>query len=35
LMVSIAIWGIGALLITLMVKVAMAITTGKMRYEAI
>ncbi len=33
-MVAIGIWGIGALLFTLMVKVAMAITTGEMRYEA-
>jgi Ni/Fe-hydrogenase subunit HybB-like protein len=32
-MVSAGIWGIGALLFTLMVKVAMEITVGRMRYE--
>jgi molybdopterin-containing oxidoreductase family membrane subunit len=32
-MVSAGIWGIGALVFTLMVKVAMEITVGNMRYE--
>jgi hypothetical protein len=32
-MVSAGIWGVGALLFTLMVKVAMEITVGNMRYE--
>jgi len=32
-MVSVGVWGIGALLFTLMVKVAMEITVGRMRYE--
>jgi molybdopterin-containing oxidoreductase family membrane subunit len=31
--ISAGVWGVGALLFTLMVKVAMAITTGNMRYE--
>jgi molybdopterin-containing oxidoreductase family membrane subunit len=32
-LISLGVWGVGALLFTLMVKVAMAITTGSMRYE--
>jgi molybdopterin-containing oxidoreductase family membrane subunit len=31
--ISLGVWGVGALLFTLMVKVAMAITTGSMRYQ--
>jgi molybdopterin-containing oxidoreductase family membrane subunit len=31
--ISIGVWGVGALLFTLMVKVAMAITTGNLRYD--
>jgi molybdopterin-containing oxidoreductase family membrane subunit len=32
-LVAAGVWGIGVLLFTLMVKVAMEITVGKMRYE--
>ena len=34
ILVAVGIWGIGALLFTLMAKVAMAITVGKLRYSA-
>jgi molybdopterin-containing oxidoreductase family membrane subunit len=34
LLVAAGIWGIGALLFTLMAKVAMAVTVGKLRYDA-
>jgi len=32
--VSLGVWGVGALVFTLMVKVAMAVSAGEMRYES-